>query len=80
MLDLAQRQPGYLGRDSATTAQGDELTIAYYTDDEAIRAWHDDPEHLVIQDLARSRWYAFYEVHIARVERTYEYHRACSCP
>jgi heme-degrading monooxygenase HmoA len=75
MRDLAQRQPGYLGHESATTAGGDELTLVYYTDDEAIRAWHDEPEHLVAQHLARSRWYERYEVHIARIERAYRHHR-----
>jgi heme-degrading monooxygenase HmoA len=52
MLDLVGRQPGYLGRESATTADGDELTIVYYTDEDVIRAWHDHPAHLVAQDRA----------------------------
>jgi heme-degrading monooxygenase HmoA len=65
----------YLGRESATTADGDELTIIYYTDDEAIRAWHDHREHLVAQHLARARWYEYYDVRIARVERAYRHHR-----
>jgi len=75
IIDLAQHQPGYLGRESATTSDGEELTIIYYTDEQSIRNWHDDPEHLAAQHLARSRWYESYEVRIARVERSYRYHQ-----
>ncbi|MFG1658368.1 antibiotic biosynthesis monooxygenase family protein [Micromonospora chersina] len=75
MLELAERRPGYLGRRSAVTDDGDELTIVFFTDDEALRAWHDDPEHRAAQHLARERWYERYQVHVARVERTYRFQR-----
>jgi heme-degrading monooxygenase HmoA len=75
MRDLAQRQPGYLGHESATTAAGEELTLVYFTDDGAIRAWHDDPEHLVAQHLARLCWYERYEVRVGCIKRAYRHHR-----
>ncbi|TDC84593.1 antibiotic biosynthesis monooxygenase [Micromonospora sp. KC606] len=80
MLNLAPRQPGYLGRESASTDDGDELTIVYFRDDEAIRAWHDHAAHLVAQHRARSRWYESYEVHIALVERSYRWARYTDGP
>lgn len=67
--------PDTLGRRSAVTDDGDELTIVFFTDDEALRAWHDDPEHRAAQHLARERWYERYQVHVARVERTYRFQR-----
>ncbi len=73
MRELAERQPGYLGSLSARTDDGDELTIVFFTDEQALRAWHDEPRHRAAQQLARERWYERYQVHVARVERAYRF-------
>ncbi|WP_110649743.1 antibiotic biosynthesis monooxygenase family protein [Salinicola peritrichatus] len=69
MLALAERQPGFLGVESAREALG--ITISYWTDLEAIRAWKQDIEHQQAQRLGRERWYSAYRTRIARVERDY---------
>ena len=69
MLELAARQPGYLGVESAREGLG--LTVSYWRDADAARAWKEVAEHLVAQRLGRQRWYRDYRVRVAVVEREY---------
>jgi len=73
MVELARQQPGFLGVESARSPSGDRtgITVSYWTDLEAIRAWKANAEHLVAQRQGRESWYAHYRVRIARVEREY---------
>ena len=69
MFDLAARQPGYLGVETAREEIG--ITVSYWKDLESIRHWKGNVEHLEAQKLGREKWYAIYKVRIARVERDY---------
>jgi heme-degrading monooxygenase HmoA len=71
MVDLALKQPGCLGAESVRDAEGLGITVSYFTDEEAIRAWKANAEHLVAQRLGKERWYSHYELRVARVERAY---------
>jgi len=69
MAELAARQPGYLGIESAREGLG--ITVSYWRDLEAIAAWKQVVDHVAAQRLGRERWYAAYRVRVARVERDY---------
>ncbi len=69
MADLARRQPGYLGMESAREEVG--LTVSYWVDDQAARAWKQVAEHLLVQRTGRERWYVDYRVRVATVTRDY---------
>lgn len=71
MFDLAARQPGYLGADSARGADRLGITVSYWRDEASIRAWKAQADHLVAQRCGIEKWYAHYELRIARVERAY---------
>ena len=71
MAELASKQPGYLGVESARNEVG--ITVSYWKDLESIKAWKADVEHLVAQKTGRSEWYARYTTRIARVERDYRF-------
>ncbi|WP_440224380.1 antibiotic biosynthesis monooxygenase family protein [Dokdonella sp. MW10] len=75
MLELASRQPGFLGIESARGADGLGITLSYWTDLAAIAAWKRDAEHLEAQRIGRARWYEHYDVRIARVEKAYAMRR-----
>ncbi|GAA4055195.1 antibiotic biosynthesis monooxygenase family protein [Nonomuraea soli] len=75
MAELGRNWPGYLGRESVTRADGHELTVLYYRDEESIAAWKGDTEHLEAQRLGRERWYEYYDIQVARVERAYGFSR-----
>lgn len=72
MVELASRQPGFLGVESARDdALG--ITVSYWESKAAIAAWKREVEHLDVQRKGREKWYRRYRVRIARVEREYGY-------
>lgn len=74
MFELAERQPGFLGCESAREGLG--ITVCYWSDEESIAAWKRQVEHMEAQARGRAQWYERYTVRIARVERAYEVQRA----
>jgi heme-degrading monooxygenase HmoA len=66
---LATEQPGYLGIEAARSEVG--ITVSYWADEDAARAWKQVAEHLVAQQRGREAWYAEYRVRVAVVHRDY---------
>ncbi|MEW9900066.1 antibiotic biosynthesis monooxygenase [Chitinivorax sp. PXF-14] len=73
MLSLAAQQPGYLGMDSARGTDGIGITVSYWQDEQSIVAWKGNVEHQLAQKLGRERWYEYFSVRVARVERSYDF-------
>lgn len=71
MLELAAEQPGFLGVESARDVAGFGITVSYWSSAKAIADWRSHAEHLAAQTIGRERWYAHFEVRVARVERAY---------
>jgi heme-degrading monooxygenase HmoA len=69
MEQLARRQPGYLGIESAREELG--ITVSYWQTAAAARAWKAIAEHRIAQNLGREEWYRTYRVRVATVEREY---------
>ncbi|HEX8909016.1 MAG TPA: antibiotic biosynthesis monooxygenase [Anaeromyxobacteraceae bacterium] len=75
MAALAPSQPGYLGMESARGPDGLGITVSYWRDLAAIRAWKAHGEHLAAQRAGRELWYRAYRVRVCRVEREYGFDR-----
>ncbi|HSO35037.1 MAG TPA: glutathione S-transferase N-terminal domain-containing protein [Labilithrix sp.] len=73
MDELAARQPGYLGIESARNPNGFGITVSYWDSLEAIRNWKDVPAHAAVQAQGRKTFYERYEVRVAVVERGYRF-------
>ncbi|MEJ5079589.1 MULTISPECIES: antibiotic biosynthesis monooxygenase family protein [unclassified Ochrobactrum] len=71
MAELAAKQTGYIGVESARDTEGFGITNSFWADEDSIRGWKRDVDHLVAQKLGRQQWYETYCVRIARVERAY---------
>jgi heme-degrading monooxygenase HmoA len=69
MLELAARQPGFLGVESAREELG--ITVSYWADLRSILEWKNNIEHREAQRLGHATWYAAYKVRISKVERDY---------
>jgi len=69
MVELAGRQPGFLGIDSARDESGFGITVSYWRDLEAIENWRTNAEHLQAQKLGREKWYQNFTLRVAKVER-----------
>lgn len=67
MLELAESMDGFLGADSAREEVG--ITVSYWRDLDAIKAWRQHPEHVEAQRRGRQEWYESFTTRICRVER-----------
>jgi heme-degrading monooxygenase HmoA len=72
MEELAAEQKGFLGVESARGADGVGITVSYWRDEAAIRAWKGQSEHRSAQAKGQAHWYEDYSVRVAKVERAYE--------
>ncbi len=68
MLELASKQPGFLGFESARQEIG--ISVSYWSSLEAIRAWKENADHRQAQGRAKD-WYKSFRVRVCRVEREY---------
>jgi len=80
MEALATEQDGFLGMDSARGPDGLGITVSYWRDEEAVRAWKRNVEHVAAQELGRARWYAEYSVRVARLLRVYDWSAEAAGP
>jgi len=71
MVRLAGEQDGFLGVESARDPAGLGITVSYWRDEAAIKAWKAQADHLAAQAAGKARWYRAYRVRICRVEREY---------
>lgn len=76
MVELAAKQPGFLGVESVRDANGLGITVSYWTNEEAITTWKAHLEHKSAQEGGKRTWYADYQLRIAKVERAYGKQRA----
>lgn len=70
---LAKEQDGYCGIDSVRNEDGAGITISYWQNDAAAKAWRDNAEHAAIREAGRNRWYASYSLHVAEIARSYDW-------
>lgn len=76
MLELAARQPGFLGVDSVRDPSGFGITVSYWASEADIARWQADAEHLRAQQRGREEWYEHFELRIAKVQRARSFRRA----
>jgi heme-degrading monooxygenase HmoA len=68
MVELAAKQPGFLGIESARQEIG--ITVSYWSSLEAIKGWKENLDHRQAQSRAKD-WYERFRVRVCRVEREY---------
>jgi len=68
MLELASKQPGFLGFETARQEIG--ISVSYWSTLEAIKAWKENVMHRQVQGHA-PEWYKAFRVRVCRVEREY---------
>ena len=73
MEALASKQKGFLGVESARNELG--ITVSYWQNLEAIKAWKDQADHTFAREMGREKWYACYSLRICKVERAYDFEK-----
>lgn len=71
MLELAKSQDGFLGIESVREDIG--ITVSYWRDEDSIKKWKANFEHLAAQKLGKEKWYKSYKVRVSKVIRDYEF-------
>ena len=66
MVELAKKQCGFLGVESARNELG--ITVSYWKDLKAIKAWKQNAEHTIARHKGRKLWYRNFKARIAKVE------------
>jgi heme-degrading monooxygenase HmoA len=75
MVELAAAMPGFLGIESTRGADGLGITVSYWRDEAAIKAWKEEAEHAAAREKGRADWYEMYELRVAKVERAYSFQK-----
>jgi len=76
MMELAGQSPGFLGAESARSAEGFGITVCYWRSLAEIAAWKRDAEHQIAQQQGRAQWYAGFRLRVAKVERAESWDKA----
>jgi heme-degrading monooxygenase HmoA len=72
MVELVQGHPGFIEMTSVRDPQTREgVTVAYFRDEESVRAWKAHAEHAEAQRQGMTELYEAYRVTVAYVERDY---------
>ena len=71
--ELVTKEDGFLGLDFVRAEIG--ITVSYWKDLESIKKWKMNTEHLVAQNMGKSKWYNTLKVRIAKVEMDYDFER-----
>lgn len=75
MVELVQGIDGFLGMDSVRDSNGKGITTGYFRDAAALAEWRTKFEHRQAMQLGRENWYESYQLHVANVERSYEWEK-----
>jgi len=73
MLEKVREIDGFLGEEPCRSllTQSKRVTISYWRDEAALRAWQMHPDHRRVKQLGRRDLLAWYRIRIARIERDY---------
>jgi heme-degrading monooxygenase HmoA len=74
MFELAQKQDGFLGVESAREDLG--ISVSYWRDLESIRKWKENADHVIARRKGREIWYKSFSTRIALVESEYHFFKA----
>jgi len=68
MSELASRQPGFLGEESARDNHLG-ITVSYWESLEAIKGWKEHAAHQAAKERGKTEWYRNFSLRICKVER-----------
>lgn len=56
----------------STSEEHYEIAISYWTNEEDIKKWKNDKEHLEAQKMGKRKWYKSYHVQIVKIIQEYQ--------
>ena len=71
IYELATQMPGFVSAEDFSGADGEQLAVVVFKDDETLKRWRDHPEHREAQAVGRDVYYQRYSIQVCDVERSY---------
>ena len=65
MNELVRTMPGYISHKSFYAEDGERCTIVEFENEEGLRTWRTNPEHLVARKMAPQKYYTEYACRFA---------------
>ena len=69
MTDLAVKMPGYVSHKPFVAEDGERLTLIEWESAETLRSWATHPEHVLVKQLGRQKFYQDYRLQVCEVVR-----------
>lgn len=69
MYELASSAPGFISYSDFVAADGENVSVIEFESLEAVAAWHDHPEHRIVQQQGRSEFFTEYHIQICTLAR-----------
>jgi heme-degrading monooxygenase HmoA len=67
--DLAKTMPGYISHKGFTALDGERVTIVEFEDEESLRGWSQQADHLQAKKLGREQFYLEFRVQVCTLQR-----------
>ncbi|MFQ5982865.1 MAG: antibiotic biosynthesis monooxygenase family protein [Woeseiaceae bacterium] len=73
-----QKYDGFLGEEPCRSMLDEDkyVTVFYFRDRESIEAWRKDADHLLLQELGRTKIFSWYRIRISEIERQYGFNES----
>ncbi len=72
MRELVEQHPGFISIENFESADGEELSLEIFENDDSVKAWRANPEHRETQRWAREELYSWFSVTVTEVIRRHE--------
>ena len=72
---LVRQMPGFISYNAYSSEGGHEVVIARFESEEALNAWHHQPEHAETQQRGRDAFFEAYQVQVCTPIREYQFQR-----
>ena len=57
MSKLARSSPGFIAEKGFVAEDGERLTVVWWENEETLKQWRNNAEHLIAQKTGREKWY-----------------------
>ena len=71
LLAIAQNIPGFASIKGYAADDGEQLILIEFDNEQALAAWREHPDHLIAQELGRSKYYSEYKIQVCNTIREY---------
>jgi len=69
MSELAPTMPGYISHKGFTAPDGERVTIVEFENEEGVRGWSQQAEHIEAKKKGRADFYSEYKIQVCTVQR-----------